>query len=412
MKQEMENLLSERIVELEHAYEQKIAELSLLKELGEILKITSISTWEDLFSKQLEIVKHYTGIYSISLMVLDDIRDELYIVGASELFGARKNKAVRLKRGEGVAGKVIDSVRTIYLPDVSSDPVFADKGTGQKGSLSCVPMISEGKCIGVINFRDINKHAFTVNDIRFFELIADQLSITVSLVKSYKEVIDLEKKRINLSRYFSRGLAEHLVANEGLNQLSGDIKQVTVLFADITEFTPMLEKSNVKDVVEILNRYFESVVPCIFEFGGMLDKFLGDGFMAVFGIPFSDKQDVMRAIKCAVKIQLKVKELNAALKAEGFNPIDVGVGIASGNALAGNIGTSEHMNYTVIGEPVNLAQRLESVAANGEIIVSESTYKLACGFSNNGIIFDPMQKIKIKGISRYVSPAKVLYHCE
>jgi adenylate cyclase len=410
MKQELQNIFSEKIVALEHAYEQKIAELSLLKELGEILKITSISTWEDLFSKQLEIVKHYTGIFSISLMVLDETRDELYIVGASELFGAKKRNAIRLKRGEGVAGKVIDNVRTIYLKDVSVDHLFADKGTGQKGSLACVPMISEGKCIGVINFRDTNNDAFTINDIRFFELIADQLSITVSLVKSYKEVITLEKKRINLSRYFSRGLAERLVANEGFNELSGEIKPVTVLFADITEFTPMIEKYNVTDVVEILNRYFESVVPCIFEFGGMLDKFLGDGFMAVFGIPFSDQRDVIRAIECAVKIQLKVRKLNKALIKEKFKPIDVGVGIASGNALAGNIGTSEHMNYTVIGEPVNMAQRLESIAANGEIIISESSYKLACGFSDNGMNFETMPKTKIKGISRDVCPAKVLYH--
>jgi len=412
MKQELENILSEKIVALQHAYEQKISELSLLKELGEILKITSISTWEDLFSKQLEIVKHYTGIYSISLMVMDENRDELYIIGASELSGAKKHNAIRLKRGEGVAGKVVESVRTIYLTDVSIDPIFADKGTGQAGSLACVPIISEGKCIGVINFRDSNTEAFTVNDIRFFELIADQMSITVSLVKSYKEVIALEKKRINLSRYFSRGLAEHLVANEGLNQLSGEIKHVTVLFADITEFTPMIEKYNVKDVVQILNRYFESVVPCIFEFGGMLDKFLGDGFMAVFGIPYSDQNDPIRAIECAMKIQLKVKGLNDALIKEGFRPIDVGVGIASGNALAGNIGTSEHMNYTVIGEPVNMAQRLESIAANGEIIVSESTYDLVSDFPDNSIVFETMPMVKIKGISKNVYPARVLYKKE
>jgi len=88
-------------VALEHAYEQKISELSLLKELGEILKITSVSTWDDLFSKQLEIVKHYIGIYSISLMVLDENRDELYIIGVSELFGAKKRNAIRLKRERG-----------------------------------------------------------------------------------------------------------------------------------------------------------------------------------------------------------------------------------------------------------------------------------------------------------------------
>ena len=131
--------------------------------------------------------------------------------------------------------------------------------------------------------------------------------------------------------------------------------------------------------------------------------------MAVFGIPYSDQRDVLKAIECAIKIQLKVKGLNEALINEGFSPIDVGVGIASGNALAGNIGTSEHMNYTVIGEPVNMAQRLESIAANGEIIVSESTYELACDFSDNCIIFETMPMVKIKGISKDVYPAKVLY---
>jgi adenylate cyclase len=144
----------------------------------------------------------------------------------------------------------------------------------------------------------------------------------------------------------------------------------------------------------------------------MLDKFLGDGFMAVFGIPYSDQRDVIKAIECAIKIQLKVKGLNEALIKEGFNPIDVGVGIASGNALAGNIGTSEHMNYTVIGEPVNMAQRLESIAANGEIIVSESTYELVCDFSDNCIVFETMPRVKIKGISKDVYPAKVLYKNE
>jgi adenylate cyclase len=219
----------------------------------------------------------------------------------------------------------------------------------------------------------------------------------------------LEKKRINLSRYFSRGLAEHLVANERLNQLSGEIKPHTVLFADITEFTPMIERYDVKDVVRILNRYFEAVVPCIFEYGGMLDKFLGDGFMAVFGVPYSDSKDILKAIECAVKIQSKVSILNKTITAEGFDPIDVGIGIASGNALAGNIGTNEHMNFTVIGEPVNMAQRLESIALAGEIIISEESYGLAFAFKDNKIKFEQMPKTRIKGISRDVLPAKVLH---
>src|SRR5690606_812142 len=111
--------------------------------------------------------------------------------------------------------------RTLYIPDVTKDPNFSNRGTNQKGSLACVPIISEGSCIGVINFRDNVAGSFGPNDLRFFELIADQLSITASLVRTYQDLLDLEKKRMNLGRYFSPGLAERLVADERMTGLGG-----------------------------------------------------------------------------------------------------------------------------------------------------------------------------------------------
>jgi adenylate cyclase len=409
MEQDIVNLLKERIMSLEEAYEQKISELSLLKELGDTLKITSLANWDELFTKQLDIVKQHTGIYSGSLMLIDEETEELYIVSVSGLYHAEKRPAIKLKRGEGVAGKVFEAVQTLYIPDVTKDPNFLDKGTRQQGSLACVPIISEGACIGVLNFRDNTPRSFSPNDLRFFELIADQLSITASLVRAYTELISLEKKRMNLSRYFSRGLAEHLVADDRMTQLGGEMKTVTVLFADIVGFTPLVEKSRVEDVVQVLNRYFEAVVPCLFKRGGMLDKFLGDGVMAVFGIPDASEEDPMHAIECAVDIQRQVIGQQAALVAEGLFPIEVCIGIASGNVLAGNIGTQEQMNYTVIGEPVNLAQRLESIAAPREIIISKITYELARRLTSAGFAFEPLPQVRIKGISRDVVPIRVLY---
>lgn len=410
MEQDILNLLRDRIVSLEQVYEQKIAELSLLKELGDTLKITSLANWDELFSKQLDIVKHYTGIYSISLMLIDEETQELHVVSVSGLFrGGEKRPPIKLKRGEGVAGRVFEKVKTIYIPDVTMDPNFSDKGTRQQGSLACVPIISEGACIGVLNFRDNTPRSFSPNDLRFFELIADQLSITASLVRTYRELISLEKKRMNLSRYFSRGLAEHLVTDDRLTQLGGELKMVTVLFSDISGFTPLVEKCPVQDVVQVLNRYFEAVVPSIFQHGGMLDKFLGDGVMAVFGIPDATESDPVNAIECAVSIQRKVQALKTSLVEEGLFPIDVGIGIASGTVLAGNIGTQEQMNFTVIGEPVNLAQRLETIAGEAEIICSKATYEQTCGLSGIQIPFEPMPMVRVKGISRDVYPFRVRY---
>lgn len=409
MERDIEYILKERIVSLEEVYEQKIAELSLLKELGEALKGASLSHWNQLFLRQLDIIKKATGIFSVSVMLVDDETQNLYIVSASMRGDSPKRPPILLKRGEGIAGKVFDSARTLYIPDVTKDPNFLDRGTNQHGSLACVPIVSEGTCIGVINFRDNVASSFGPNDLRFFELIADQLSITASLVRTYQDLLDLEKKRINLGRYFSPGLAEHLVADERLTGLGGQQKMVSVVFADITGFTSLVEVNAVEDVVEVLNRFFETVVPVIFSHGGMLDKFLGDGVMAVFGIPDAHDMDPVKAIQCAVDTQKSMQALTKRLQDDGLFPIEVGIGIASGVVLAGNIGTKEQMNYTVIGEPVNLAQRLESISNPGEIVVSSVTTGMIPEGAQLDVAFEPMGTIHVKGISRDINPLRILY---
>ncbi|HQP31390.1 MAG TPA: adenylate/guanylate cyclase domain-containing protein, partial [Deltaproteobacteria bacterium] len=126
-------------------------------------------------------------------------------------------------------------------------------------------------------------------------------------------------------------------------------------------------------------------------------------------IPDASDKDAVNAIACAIDIQRKVIDLKSELAAEGLFPIDVGIGIASGIVLAGNIGTQGQMNYTVIGEPVNLAQRLESIAGEAEIIVAKSTYEQAQACPGAQIPFEPMPTVKVKGISRDVHPFRIRY---
>ncbi len=409
MDRDIVSTLKERIVSLEEGYEQKIAELSLIKELGEALKGTSLSHWNQLFLRQLDIIKNATGIHSISVMLIDEQTQTLHIVSASLMKNSPGRPPILLKRGEGIAGKVVETGKTLYIPDVTKDPNFSNRGTNQEGSLACVPIITEGRTVGVINFRDNIPGCFGANDLRFFELIADQLSITASLVRTYQDLLNLEKKRMNLSRYFSRGLAEHLVADDRMTGLGGQRKNVTVVFADITSFTTLLDANPVEQVVEVLNRFFETVVPVIFKHGGMLDKFLGDGVMAVFGIPDASEADPLKAIRCAVDIQQGVNELRERLVADGFFAIEVGIGISTGLVVAGNIGSEEQMNYTVIGEPVNLAQRLESISSPGEIIVSSFTTDVLVGGDDLQVSFEPMGSIRVKGIPRDINALKVIY---
>jgi adenylate cyclase len=131
--------------------------------------------------------------------------------------------------------------------------------------------------------------------------------------------------------------------------------------------------------------------------------------MAVFGIPDATDLDPVNAIKCAVDIQRGVKALKERLVGEGLFPIEVGVGIATGLVVAGNIGTAEQMNYTVIGEPVNLAQRLESVSSPGEIIVSSLTTDVIPPHTELEVGFEPMGSIRVKGIQKDIFPLKATY---
>lgn len=409
MNEHIQRILEERLVSMEKAYERKIAELSLLKELGGAFKKTSLSQWSELFLRQLDIIKQHTGIYSVSVMLVDENTQSLFVVSASAMKAKQGRKPISLKKGEGIAGKVFEAAETLYIPDVTRDPNFSDRGTRQTGSLVCVPIVSEGICTGVLNFRDNVPDALGRDDLRFFDLIADQLSITASLVKTYQSLMEMEGKRINLSRYFSRGLAEHLVADERMTQLGGEKRMVAAMFADITGFTSKVESHSVEEVVEVLNRYFETVVPLIFKYGGMLDKFLGDGIMAVFGIPNSQDRDPLSAVECAIDIQKGMNALNLSLKKDGLFVIDVGIGIASGIVLAGNIGTREHMNYTVIGDPVNLAQRLEALSLSGQIVVSGICAELVQVQAHERISFDPVGEVSIKGITRDVSPMRVVF---
>jgi adenylate cyclase len=151
---------------------------------------------------------------------------------------------------------------------------------------------------------------------------------------------------------------------------------ITVLFADIRGFTSISEHENPEKVVRLLNRYFTAMSEIIFEFGGTLDKYIGDGLMAIFGAPTATSDDSKNALQCAVAMQKRLLILNKELKEEGLPEVDVGIGLHTGEATIGYIGSEKRSEYTAIGDTVNLAARLESNALAGQILISDATAKL------------------------------------
>lgn len=178
------------------------------------------------------------------------------------------------------------------------------------------------------------------------------------------------------SGYISRQVLDAIVAKGELPALKGERRRVTVLFSDIRGFTAMAEAMSPEDVVQLLGEFFDRMVEVILRHQGTIDKFLGDGMMVIFGAPLDDPYQEEHAVTAACQMQQELHALCAKWQAEGRATFKMGVGINSGAAVVGNIGTAQHMEYTAIGDAVNLAARLESATKDLglEIVVSEQTY--------------------------------------
>jgi class 3 adenylate cyclase len=176
------------------------------------------------------------------------------------------------------------------------------------------------------------------------------------------------------SRYVAREVVDEILKHPEHVALTGERRDVTVLFCDIRGFTPTAESITAEDVVELLNAFYDLMIDATFKHDGTLDKFLGDGIMAVFGAPLYRPDHALMAARAALAMQDSIRELSEKRVAAGKPPLSVGIGLNAGEVIAGTVGTTERMEYTVIGDSVNLAARLESIAGPGQILVPVQTY--------------------------------------
>jgi adenylate cyclase len=172
-----------------------------------------------------------------------------------------------------------------------------------------------------------------------------------------------------------------------------DTRCVTILLSDLRGFVSAFERHTALEMVEVLNRYFKRMTELIVRYGGTIDKFMGDSIMALFGAPVMGAHDLESALACAIEMQMAMKEFNEENKALGVEPIYMGIGINTGDVVAGHLGSSLHREYTVIGSQVNLASRVEAHSLRGQILLSENTYLLAKEFIKTGA----ESEIKVKG---------------
>ncbi|MBI4832855.1 MAG: response regulator [Candidatus Lindowbacteria bacterium] len=181
---------------------------------------------------------------------------------------------------------------------------------------------------------------------------------------------------ISFQRYMSEHLLERVLQSSKPVSLSGEKRPVTILISDIRDFTSLAENMTPERLVEFLNQYFEPMVEIILDNEGLLDKFMGDSVMALFGAIYTHEDDSLRAVKAGIEMQDAVERLNKQWAMEGKPSIRIGIGISTGEVVVGNIGSEKRMEFTVIGQDVNYAQRIEGLTKTlrSSVLISEPTY--------------------------------------
>jgi adenylate cyclase len=210
--------------------------------------------------------------------------------------------------------------------------------------------------------------------------------------------------REHLNRLLSPQLVEEVMSGRLQLQRGGELRAATVVFADIRGFTTMSEQMTPQEVVALLNEYFELMVDVIFKHNGMLDKFVGDELMAVWGAPLSRADDTIRAVLAAIEMQAVVRDLNNERARQGLKTIQIGIGLNSGEVVAGYMGSTKSMNYTVMGDTVNTAARFCSAAGPTEILIGERTWAQV----HDRVRAEILPPTKLKGKLEHVDIYRVL----
>jgi len=227
------------------------------------------------------------------------------------------------------------------------------------------------------------------------------------LANGFNQMVDglreRDKLRVTMGKYMTEEVLQHVLAGEV--ELGGKLLQITILFCDLRGFTTFAEKRSAQELVGILNEYFTDMVDCVMGEGGVVDKYIGDNIMAVFGAPVSRPDDAMRAVRAALAMRAALAKLNARFAERGIEPLRFGIGLHTGEVVAGNIGSVKRMEYTVIGDAVNVASRLESKTKElaTDLLISDATRERL----DASVDVEAIGEVTVKGRAQAVKIFKV-----
>jgi adenylate cyclase len=342
--------------------------------------LTAIQDFNELLQKIMDLI----------FMVIDADRGYLFLLGetqeAEPVPKVVKYKDDLTKGGEPVGAsqtilnKVINEKVALLTANAMEDPELDHAQSilmQQIRTAMCVPLWRRDKVIGAIQLDSKRlDNQFTKADLELLNAIGSQMAMIIEQASLNEHIRKEEQMMRRLRRYFSPQVIETILKGGAWTQ--DDIMEpreltATILFTDIVGFTHLSEQMPPREINMFLNRHFHRMGGIVFQYGGTLDKYLGDGLMAVFGAPMEKEDDAERAIQAARQMRQELGEMKDETGVG--TQFDIRIGINTGRVVAGNIGSPNRVDYTVIGDPVNVASRLESIAQPNQILIGEETFR-------------------------------------
>jgi class 3 adenylate cyclase/GAF domain-containing protein len=384
-------------------------ELDSIKQLGSAL---ASSTFD------IKQVLKYT--IDMIQVIMDAEAGSIFLVEDSKLSCAgaysRQNVStgpIQLKLGQGIAGHVAARGEALVINDISKSRQFSpavDRMTGfQTHSALCVPMISQGKVLGVLEVLNKENGAFSSDDLDLLHSIGSSVSIAMENARLYKETSSMAEQERGIRHMFQKFVPKEIVdriilEKEPHKSITEEMKTVTLLNIDLRNFSILTQEIGPQKTVALLNSFFAIMGGIVFKYNGIVDKYLGDGFLALFGAPVTRTKDADNALTAAVEMKSSLEAVNAHfLKALGTR-VDMGISVHTGEVVVGNIGFDRKMDYTVIGDTVNGVFRLQELVKEfpNEVLASESTLRAARSrFDMTPIESPPNIDPTLKGLQLY-----------
>lgn len=358
--------------------------LELLYEMSKSLG--TVFDLKEIFVKATDLIFRGTPAERVVALIAEETSDGKVVERSLQPIAIRAREdhlaalTEKLTISRTITQKVMREKVALLSQDAKSDAQFVNsKSIFVQGirSTICAPLITESNVHGVVYADRLDPFSsFSQEDLELISAVAAQTAVTVETVKAHTKLAREEVARANYSRFLPEYVVKQLLENPDSFKLGGVNQTITVLFADIRGFTTLSEQAKPEKIVSLLNRYFTAMSEIIFKFGGTLDKYIGDGLMAIFGAPTATPDDAPNALQAAVEMQKRLLILNQELQNEGFPDVKIGIGLHTGEATIGYIGSEIRSEYTAIGDTVNLAARLESNSLPGQILISEATARL------------------------------------